>query len=251
LMPADAPTLDLDVGNSRIKWRYRESRDGAVPRPRQAALAADTLEALAALLPEVPQRVCVANVRGAAFESRLREWCWRHYRVEVEVARVAAQCAGLRNAYQDPSQMGVDRWLAMLAAFTRVHGACCVVDSGSALTIDAVAANGQHLGGYILPGLRLQRSAITEHTAIRLPALAQWQSIDPGHSTLDAVEAGILLSLVTLLANAPEVRQASEQDALFLAGGDAATLAPWLRQRGLRWHNAPDLVLDGLACMLP
>ena len=62
---------------------------------------------------------------------------------------------GLRNGYRDPAQLGVDRWLAMCAAWQQFPGSLCVVDAGTAVTIDVVAADGAHSGGLILPGVCL------------------------------------------------------------------------------------------------
>ena len=61
---------------------------------------------------------------------------------------------GVRCAYADPARLGVDRWVAVLAAYHAAHGAACVLDAGTAVTFDAVAADGRHLGGLIFPGAR-------------------------------------------------------------------------------------------------
>lgn len=240
--------LDIDAGNSRIKWRLtgdHEIRSGGV---------SDSLDAmLAELLARgaEPRRVRLASVRGPAFAEALRAACDRHWSAVIDAAVSQDQCAGVINGYRDTRRLGVDRWLAMLAAYHRGQGQCCVVDAGSAITLDVVAAGGRHLGGYIVPGLRLQCLALTGATQIRLPGEAAEQGLAPGRSTEEAVRGGVLAMVVGWLTADPHVRRASDGRRLYITGGDAAHLAPHLVRLGLSVQLLPDLVLDGLAISLP
>ena len=72
--------------------------------------------------------------------------------ITPEVALVQRGVAGVKPSYSDLSRLGVDRWLAMLAAFSVTQSECVVMSAGSALTADWLDASGNHLGGVIAPG---------------------------------------------------------------------------------------------------
>ena len=81
------------------------------------------------------------------------------------MARVSQDAGAITCAYDDPQTLGVDRWLAMLAAYSQFNEALLVVDAGSAITMDLLGPEGQHLGGYIAPGLRLMHDALWRDTS--------------------------------------------------------------------------------------
>ncbi len=107
--------------------------------------------------------------------------------------------AGVTIRYSDPSRLGVDRWLAMLAAHAASTKACLVVDCGTALTIDKLTASGEHCGGYIIPGLALMRRSLEENTRIRLNKEFEAGGVALGHSTDEAVYHGSLAAAVALI----------------------------------------------------
>ena len=161
--------LDLDIGNSSIKWRRLQS-------PDQVAIGQGRAEGLSDLKRTVAdggaiQRVRISCVRDSTFQESLQEWVQLNCQVDAEIAEVVREKAGLTVNYEDVSKLGVDRWLAMLAAFTsNDYTACTVIDCGTALTVDSIAGNGQHLGGFIVPGLELSRKALSEFTGIKMAA---------------------------------------------------------------------------------
>jgi type III pantothenate kinase len=159
-----------------------------------------------------------------------------------------AEACGVRNGYRDPRQLGVDRWLAVVAAFARVHGAACVVDAGTALTVDAVDDTGLHLGGYIVPGLDLMQRALTSSTG----DLAERSSVVHAagrtllaDNTRDAISRGCIAALGALIERAHAALSASSAapPALLLTGGDAAQIEAVL---DVASETVPDLVLQGL-----
>lgn len=240
--------LELDAGNSRIKWRLldasttRITGEGAAPDP----------EALAIVLGELapPRMVRMSSVRSEDVNIAIARFVEARWQLPVHQARVQASCAGVRNQYKDQGRLGVDRWLAMLAGFRRAQGACIVIDSGTAMTIDCVAADGLHEGGYITPGLRLMRDSLVNNTRIRLAPDPGAPSLDLGHSTDAAVNNGTLALLLALI---DRVVAASRRDnpatAVFLSGGDAELLA---RLAAITdGEVVPSLVLDGLALACP
>jgi len=238
--------LLIDIGNSRIKWARAEQ--GRVGAPISAPPEAASFEGLGQL-PEAPERVLVSSVAGQRLDAALCSFCEQHWSLRPVFAVSEPERLGLRNAYADHRLLGVDRWLAMLAAWSRCRSACCVVDAGTALTVDLVDAGGQHLGGYIVPGTRLMTAALEQRTAdiarhrAAEPGAPAGQAA-PGRNTADAVAAG------SRQAQAGLVRQALEQlggsARLFLTGGEAAQLAPLLAGAE---HRAA-LVLEGLLLQL-
>ena len=234
--------LLLDIGNTRIKWALRgePSSDHADDHHQQALLRSE-----GEWLPPIdttPEAVWISSVAGQAAEREIAAAVHDRWNLEPWFARTQAQALGLKNSYADPSQMGVDRWLAMLAAWRRVNGQVCVVDAGSALTIDLVSAAGEHLGGYILPGLdSMQRALFSDTDRVRFDQEAA-DSLQPGHSTAEAVHNGLLLSQAGAVVLAID-RHASGFP-LIVTGGNGDRLLRMLDGNG---DFIPNLVLEGLA----
>lgn len=239
--------LELDVGNTRLKWRSVDAHGKVLARGVQGSN--DAFAAIATQI-SAPQRIRIACVRDSAFKQQLQariRACWG---LEAELAKSVLQAAGVITAYTQPENLGVDRWLTMLAAKARGQGACCIIDAGSALTVDLLRADGQHLGGYIVPGLLMQRAGLLEGTAIRLPESLGWTGTAPGSSTGAAIHHGILSMTVAWLVaiSEPVIKSGGK---LYLTGGDAQVFSEQLQGRSMPHELVPDLVLEGLAASLP
>ena len=196
------------------------------------------------------RRLRVSSVRGEAFAAELVALARASWDLDAEFATVAKTAAGVSNAYQNVATMGVDRWLAILAAFAKTHGACCVLDCGSAMTFDWVDKNGGHRGGYIVPGLQLMRDVLAgKARALDVP-LSDWREPVPGTSTADGIAGGILamVSGFAWQCRTTVSAEAGGDVPWFLTGGDADVIT-----RLLPWPHSleRDLVLDGLALVLP
>jgi type III pantothenate kinase len=204
----------------------------------------------AAALPQAVTRVVVANVAGERLGERFRTVVSASTNAVVEFVTTTEHRFGVRCAYADPSRLGVDRWVAVLAALRAATGAACVIDVGTAVTFDAVDATGSHLGGLILPGQRLLATALDRHTSdigATAPARAVPRALDLlGKDTDTAVGHGAMLALAAALDRAVRtVAQAiGTQPAVFLTGGDAERLHGWLETTV---QFRADLVLEGLA----
>ena len=245
--------LELDCGNSRLKWRLVET-DGAAA-VLAGALPWNSGGCLAHIAAEIEEagkraeRVRLANVGGAEREQKIAQWSSSCWGCLPQVARTAAKAGMLRNAYIEPASLGVDRWLGMIAARQRCTGAFAVADCGSALTVDLVAADGCHLGGYIGPGYRGGLIALDAGTAGIQEEPLPPEGIAPGRATGPAMRAGTLLMLAGMLERV-RAHLPQEEAPLFLSGGDAPLLRPHLRG----WTpvvDAPELVLDGLRHLVP
>ncbi len=238
--------LDVDIGNSRLKWRLG---DGS--RISSGAVNLANLDSL-----KVPvaknrpmARIRVACVAGTAIEQRFSAWCKRNFDRVPEFARVQQGLGGVTVAYDLPETFGVDRWLAMLAAYRQVAGACVVVDAGSALTADFIDGKGMHLGGLILPGARLMKEALLAQTHGVKPGSSsipgKWQ---PGRDTVSGVDNGVAVcfsGLANEIMHYAEKRLGKPLVAL-VCGGDAEDFA----SRDARFVVAADLVLGGLPIAL-
>ena len=235
--------LQMDVGNSSAKWRVVES--GAVVA-RGSYLTGDELsrEELFASV-EVLGQIWVASVAAVPAETELTRMLVEKWGVQPWYARTPARANGLKNSYTDPGRMGVDRWLAMLAARDFVAGRFCVVDAGSALTIDIVDERGLHEGGYIIPGPGLmERALLLDTDRVRFEESAEYQ-LSPGKSTAEAVRHGIAVAQAGAVRMVLDEMKISE-DQLLICGGGGVTLQALLSGAG---RQVPDLVLDGLALM--
>ncbi|OMH39198.1 hypothetical protein BGP75_04590 [Motiliproteus sp. MSK22-1] len=237
--------MDLDIGNTFVKWRYGTNK-GRIPTAEL-----DRQLFLGCCGEQPPARVRLASVAGQEQEVAISEWSLDSWGVTVEVARTVAQAAGVSNSYEDPSRMGIDRWLAMIAGYNLHQSSCCIVDCGSAITIDYVDDNGAHLGGYIMPGKRLMRQGLlsnTERILVDNPN-GGWGNCAPGIGTDESVEHGVCLLLCAL---AERVRKdyrlvLGEQSQLIVAGGDGAEFIAAAGVGQLR----QDLVIEGLSYVLP
>jgi type III pantothenate kinase len=243
--------LVIDVGNTRIKWARIEGDRLVDTQSAVHRGAPDTaLAALAKALPDQLTRAIVANVAGDVFGSRLTELLRARAGITPELVAVEAEAHGVRCGYSDPSRLGVDRWIAVLAAHHRAPGAACVVDAGTAATFDAVDADGQHLGGLIMPGPRLLASVLdrntsdigattaVEATPRGLDVLGRTTDAAVGHGSWLAVAAAIDRAVATV------EKALGERPTVYLTGGDASMLRAWLETKV---QLRADLVLEGLA----
>jgi type III pantothenate kinase len=162
----------------------------------------------------------------------------------LRVIRPAASQLGVTNGYREPTQLGSDRWAALIAAHHAARGHKLVVCAGTALTIDALTAEGQFLGGLIVPGPTLMRRALERGTAaLRMTegAFAEFPSSTPEAITSGAVQAciGAIMRMHDAMT-----KRGCAPERIVLSGGAAGDLTPYLAAEYTIHEN---LVLDGLA----
>jgi type III pantothenate kinase len=236
--------LLLDLGNTRLKWALED--DGRW-HAQGAAAWNDGMELLASTWQGLPRPALAfgASVVDAAREQAIAAQVRALFGLPVEWLRTPASACGVRNAYPESGRLGVDRFLAMVAAHAAGVGDCVLVGVGTALTLDALAADGRHLGGLIAPGPRLMQQSLLGATAQVRPR-GDGVLVDAAVNTADAVVSGCWHAAAALverfvarmaprLGTAPCVR---------LDGGDAADLAALL---GLPAGIVEHGVLHGLA----
>lgn len=239
--------LDIDLGNTRIKWRETTAQYGKSPS-RSMPLSHVTAE-MDLDLTTRPQRVRVASVRGPEAEAGFVLWCEHICGVTPEFARSTRIAAGVRNGYEQPERLGVDRWLAILAAYNITRAAVVVIDLGTAITADAVHGAGQHLGGYICPGMRLMERSLQANTNLVCFSDIRQPGMTPGINTESAISAGVLTAAVGFAQQSwASLSALSGATVAMLTGGDAGVVAPHLLFPA-QVNN--DLVLDGLGLAVP
>ena len=99
---------------------------------------------------------------------------------------------GMPIRMENPREVGADRLVNAIAAFDRLGGPCIVVDFGTAITYDAISADGEYIGGIISPGVEISMEALTERAA-KLPKIDLGEPrMLIGKSTVDAIRSGII-----------------------------------------------------------
>jgi len=237
--------IDIDIGNTRAKYRVFSGNPEAGSEPTQVCANADLLSALQAFSLQDVIAVRIASVAAREIADEIKCDLEQRSAARVVLVTSAAQCAGVTSSYVEPHRLGVDRWLAMLAAYNRWQSPCVVIDAGSALTLDVVDADGVHQGGWIVPGLGMLRSALIAGTAgVRFEA-DMAVSLSLGRSTAAAVHNGTLsMTLAWLNSSLAAQLERYKNVRIVLCGGDANLLRSYLSFDALDW---PDIVLDGLA----
>lgn len=243
--------LYCDIGNTRLKWRLRQGQtivdQGIIPHNKNPTIAcASLLTVIKQLKVSHLVNFSVSLVAGDQWHAEL-DLLAKAFSTEVYYAKSTTEFYGIQNGYEQPLRLGVDRWLAIIAAYRFAKTDCCIIDAGSALTIDRVDATGKHQGGFILPGLMLSQQTLLANTGqLGLKASRQsyafWQW---GQSTETAVGNGCFSAILCLLNELVQrfQEEAQYQGHVYLTGGDAMAL-----QNNIEYpveYNA-DLVLDGL-----
>lgn len=227
--------LCLDCGNSRLKWGLRRAGSwtgtGALPLATPGPLP--DLEA---------DRILACNVAGSV-GLRLIETLASRTGARVEwVASLASQC-GVTNGYDQPAQLGADRWAALIGARALHTGPCLVVMSGTATTVDVLSADGRFLGGLILPGLAMMCAALSTSTA-QLPLVVPGQTVDLPRNTTDGIVGGAVHATVGAIGRMFAIISPEPEALCLLSGGAAPELE---RHLALPVRPVDNLVLEGLA----
>jgi type III pantothenate kinase len=245
--------LLLDVGNSRTKWATADSAGlsaiGAFD-PRDDAQR----EAMATALDSRPDRVVLASVGGGPVTDALSAWAAERFNTGIERIEVTRAFGEITTRYREPARLGVDRWLAVIAAWHHCRRACVVADVGTALTVDFLDAKAVHHGGMIVPGPGMMIDGLIA----RAPGIRVLQGDRddefPARDTGGAVNLGARLAAAAAIDRAVARWAASEASGsapgplprslpLLITGGHAEGIAPWL-ETGC--ERLPALVLEGM-----
>lgn len=242
-------TLQFDAGNTRLKWQlwkqfpeYRRTLSSGFINNDE-----DWEQALPALLDSVGKLdlVSVSAVSGDGRFERIRGFVASSQNVPIYRAETKKVFAGVTIAYKEPERLGVDRWLAMLAAHDMdLSETKIVVDCGTAITVDVLNASGEHIGGYLVPGVSLMKLTLASNMA-RLKYRDEVDlSTSLGKTTAHCIDHGVLSMAAALIE---KVASEYPDSIIVLAGGDAPKLEKLISiYKEGRVVLEPDLVMDGL-----
>ncbi len=241
--------LDIDAGNTRLKWRLIDRVGGCV-----IDQGVQTNASPASMVANLFARIAggfdccrLASVRDESFIFALSSLIEERWGVMPRQPRPANGVGGLLVDGVDPARLGVDRWLAMVGAYARYRGQnIMIVDSGTALTLDVVSAAGHFQGGLICPGLNTMLKAMANN-ADRL-VLPEQPKLERGltFTSLQAVQNGALTMAVSLIER--EYERYQGEIVVLLCGGDGPLLAEHLTVPA---QLCPELVFAGLEIALP
>lgn len=232
----------FDLGNTRLKCAPL-GPDG-LPGAMMALDHRDRELApqLARLLPAQFDSAYVASVASDALRVALLDALVTRCR-RISIARTQRAFDGIRIAYAQPHKLGIDRFLALLAAHARGNGAALVCGIGTAMTLDLIDADGRHRGGRIAPSPTLMREALHAR-ATQLP-LTGGDYHPFAVDTADALASGCEGAALALIERSLEAArdQLGTTPRLLLHGGGSDAL----RTRLENATHVPALVLEGLA----
>ncbi|RUO39381.1 hypothetical protein CWE15_09670 [Aliidiomarina taiwanensis] len=239
MFEANSTPLFIEMGNSAWKAARATSQTDILV----ACGRGETTLQLHAWLAQQPEQTLVLASVGSEAEvvALVDTLCEKGYHV---MRATTGEAADFKHCYQEPQMLGVDRWLTMLALRSRKQN-CVILDAGTAFTLDVLDANGQHLGGWISPGLKLMQHALVSRSE-RLHVNEEWVPGGLGSSTQDAIGLGCQAALQGVCEQAIERARALLPHAdleVFLTGGDIRYLN--LERIGAHQHR-PLLVLEGL-----
>ena len=237
--------LLIDMGNTRLKWAVTTA--GQIMTGSSLVNSRINRDELFRLWKGIyrPRRIavsCVSANRLVELVQSVAHELW----LDVDIIQVKSQTQvfGVINAYQQPVRLGVDRWLSLVAVWQKYHSPACIVDCGTAITVDLIDADGRHQGGLICPGLTLMKKSLGQGTDA-LPFSETNHAVGLANFTEAAIYSGTLMAAIGLIEHVLSKQPANLR--LILTGGDAELIAG---QLGIPCTVDPDLVLRGLLCVL-
>ncbi len=235
--------LAIDAGNSRIKWGWFDDQRWTGQSWIASADANKLGAALAALPP--PDKIVISNVAGSAVRELIAAALAPFPAAPQWIRSEARQC-GVASSYDDPAQLGSDRWAALIGAWRLFRGPCVVVNAGTTMTVDALSDEGVFVGGFIVPGADLMRESLARNTAQL--GLQEGRFTYFPDSTADAIMSGVINALAGAVERMQRYMEETGQitPIVVLSGGGAPLLGPHLNART---EVVDNLVLEGLICI--
>ena len=230
-----------DIGNQFFKWQFN-GQSG------QFSSTAEDLEGemdIAFARLEQPAACYFSSVVSDVIENVIAGWVHRNWKMDPVFVKTAQFQCGVTSPGYDLKQLGVDRWLALVGARALTNNSAVVVDCGTAITVDALTAAGEFVGGSILVGFHTASRALSDN-AFRLPKLDDYQAIVPALTTKQALSSGTILGLAGGIDRLVQeyLDLVEVPVTLFMTGGDASVANA---HTAFDFEIVPDLVLQGLA----
>ena len=237
--------LLIDMGNTRLKWAV--ARAGQITAGSPLVNNRINRDELVGLWENIyrPKQLVVSCVSANQLLELVQSVAldlWPD--VDIILVKSQAQAFGVINAYRQPEKLGVDRWLTLIAVWQQYQRPACIVDCGTAITIDLIDADGRHQGGLISPCLTLMKKSLGQGTEA-LPFSRTKHVFALANYTEAAIYSGTLTAAIGLIEHV--LAKQPENTQLILTGGDADLIAGQLDIVSI---VDPDLVLRGLLCVL-
>lgn len=268
--------LLVDAGNSSLKWALSRQDRLVTGTPmiyqpsqgshRDSLLVTQLAESWQSLVgtEDSPDRIVVSNVAGPSIMDAINQWVSDHLerglsakeanRLTIDNVVAQEDAYGVKNAYAHPELLGPDRWAGLIAARHLVMGDCCIIDCGSALTIDIISQSGEHKGGTITPGWQMMKKSLMAETSAITGEMVNSESSESsllGRDTQGAIKAGIAAACAGAVYHVVQRYQEETGSKLHcvITGGDAQKLLPRLCKENpeVVYQHEPDWVLKGLA----
>lgn len=243
--------LEIDYGNTRLKWRLLDAST-------LECTAKGAVMGLRDLLPSLQKAGCVqlvfcraCSVRAVDENLQLSTLIEGSYGVAVRYVHSANKTAGVTNGYLQANKLGVDRWLAIVAAYSKLKHACIIIDCGTAVTADYVTDDGQHLGGCIAPGFTMLCAMLQQGTQLSIETAAPVFSdeLGFGKNTQAAVRAGVGAMFRGFVVEQLKLAEVllDSSFSVVCTGGDSAIVLEVAKDA----VREDDLVFTGLAIVCP
>src|SRR5687768_17496017 len=212
--------LAVDAGNTRIKWGLHDGESWLV-QDWVATARAPRIGRAWARLPR-PDAIVSCNVAGKSVQRAIAAAA-RGLRLPVRFAASRPRQCGVVSSYDRPSQLGADRWAALIGAWHLFRGPCVVVNAGTTMTVDALTGEGVFLGGMIVPGPDLMRTSLARSTAGLRPRAGEFAFFPA--CTEDAIASGAINALAGAIERMQRfMREAGLAAPLVAVSGGAAGL---------------------------
>ncbi|MEO6423134.1 MAG: type III pantothenate kinase [Candidatus Nitrotoga sp.] len=228
----------IDAGNSRVKWAMVDGGMWLQQNVLENTYATALIMAFSKLLP--PDRVLISNVAGENMAQLLSAAC-AAWGCPIEFIVAQTKQCGVHNLYEHPAQLGSDRWAALIAAWHQEHASCLVVNCGTATTVDALSAEGEFLGGLILPGVDMLLSSLAASAAQLAKPAGVWREFP--RNTDDAMVSGSIQATIGAIRLQFEAIAVNGGVRCLISGGAADNVQSHLKLPSMRVDN---MVLRGL-----
>ncbi|MGB8338205.1 MAG: type III pantothenate kinase [Burkholderiales bacterium] len=233
----------IDIGNTRTKWGVHDGRgwieQDAVETGQQTSVIEQIKDKKTF---NIINKIYISSVADKNITAKLIQQL-ENTGAEMKSVHARKQQCGVTNHYDTPEQLGSDRWCALIAAHQLHQGHAIVIMAGTAMTIDALTADGKFLGGIIVPGLSLMQDALRNRTAMLRPGAGAYKPFPA--NTQDAIHSGIISASLGAIAQMRCAMQSAgyAKPTYIIGGGGADWLVPHLNEPVIRVDN---LVLEGL-----
>ncbi|MSQ81245.1 MAG: type III pantothenate kinase [Candidatus Methylopumilus sp.] len=238
--------LLIDIGNTKTKWMLRDNRSIY----KQDSFFTEDIDQDHFRFDKPIQKILISNVAGFEKEAILKIKL-KFFSCPIEFIKPQKNICHLINHYQDPHQLGADRWLSALSLSQDHYKNVVIASIGTAVTVDLLTYDKNSLtstfeGGVILPGLHLTKDILSSKTSDLKKTHGEFHSLP--QNTSDAIESGFILSVLGNIKFFFDLALTKTKEvSIVLSGGDAYLVHQHMDENIKKYVSIKkDLVLEGL-----